>query len=452
VAAAVRLPAVFSEYMVLQRGQPVPIWGWAENGEEIVLNLNAQTRTTKAGPDGRWKVVFAKLDVGQPLQLTVKGSSGNSIVVPNILVGDVWLCSGQSNMQWTFNAGQGVLNNDAEVAAAKYPGIRVFTVGQQRSPQPAVNINGVWLPVTPENLRADGKHGTSAVAYFFGRELHRELGIPIGLIVSSVGGTSAELWTSRKALETNPRLKSLATQGDTSVLYNGMIAPLVPYAIRGVIWYQGEDNVARAYQYRELFPTLIAQWRNDWGQGVFPFGFVQLAPCRYQPLDPMCCAELREAQAMTAASTPNTGMAVTMDIGEVTCIHPKNKQEVGRRLALWALAQVYGRSIVYSGPIYKAMTVEGNRIRIAFQHVGGGLVALDGKPLTGFAIAGADRKFLPAFVEIESGSILVHSDQVAAPMAVRYAWRDDATPNLANKEGLPASPFRTDVWKGVTEP
>ena len=230
-----------------------------------------------------------------------------------------------------------------------------------------------------------------------------------------------------------------------------MIAPLIPYAIRGAIWYQGESNIGRAYQYRTLFPAMIANWRADWGQGDFPFGFVQLAPYPLWTSNPACCAELREAQLMTLKSMPNTGMAVTMDIGNVKDIHPKNKQDVGRRLALWALAKVYGRELVYSGPIYKSMAVEGDKIRLQFDHVGGGLTASDGKPLVEFTIAGADQKFVPAVAQIDGNAIVVHSDQVAQPAAVRYAWRDEATPNLANKEGLPASPFRTDAWKGVTE-
>ena len=218
-----------------------------------------------------------------------------------------------------------------------------------------------------------------------------------------------------------------------------MIAPLIPYAIRGAIWYQGESNVGRAYQYRTLFPAMIANWRADWGQGDFPFGFVQIAPFRYEAgqISPACCAELWEAQLMTLKSAPNTGMAVTMDIGDVKDIHPKNKQEVGRRLALWALAKVYGRDIVYSGPIYKSMAVEGNKIRLQFDHVGGGLIASDGKPLTDFTIAGADQKFVPAVAEIDGNSIVVHSDQVAQPVAVRFAWRDDATPN-SGQQGRPA--------------
>jgi sialate O-acetylesterase len=292
--------------------------------------------------------------------------------------------------------------------------------------------------------------------------LHKELNVPIGLIDTSVGGTPAEFWTSRKALEANPVLKPMA-QGEASCLYNGMIAPLIPYAIRGAIWYQGEANVGAAFKYRTLFPAMIADWRAEWGQGDFPFGFVQIAPFGYQVwgMNPTACAELWEAQRMTLDASPNTGMAVTVDIADVNLIHPKdnnfegihpkNKQDVGKRLALWALAKVYGRDIVYSGPIYKSMAIENGKIRLQFDHLGGGLIANDGKPLSDFTIAGEDKKFVPAAAAIDGDSIVVHSDQVAKPVAVRYAWREDATPNLANKAGLPASPFRTDSWKGVTE-
>ena len=233
-----------------------------------------------------------------------------------------------------------------------------------------------------------------------------------------------------------------------------MIAPLIPFAIRGAIWYQGEANVGAAYRYRTLFPAMIANWRADWGQGKFPFGFVQTRPVQLSQrgADPACCPELWEAQLLTLRSTPKTGMAVTTDIaGDLNDIHPKAKQEVGRRLALWALAQVYGRKLVYSGPIYKSMAVEGDKIRLKFDHCGGGLTARDGKPLSDFTIAAADRKFVPAAATIDGDSIVVHSDKISKPEAVRFGSRDDATPNLANKEGLPASPFRTDRWKGVTE-
>lgn len=448
-AAAVKLPAVFGDDMVLQRGRPVPVWGWADKDEEVAVSIAGQTLTTKADENGRWKVTLDKLDVGPPLTMTIKDSSGSTLVFHDVLVGEVWLCSGQSNMVWGLAASN---NGRQEIAKADYPSIRLFYIPEVKALTPAEDVNGRWVPCSPKNIVKVGRGSFSAVAYFFGRQLHKELGVPVGLIQSSWGGTPAEFWTSRKALGENPALKSLIhTRRDSSSLYNGMIAPLIPYAIRGAIWYQGESNVNRAHQYRTLFPAMIANWRADWGQGDFPFGFVQLAPYRYGNRDPKYCAELRDAQLMTLNSVPNTGMAVTMDIGNVKNIHPRNKQDVGKRLALWAAAKVYGRDVVYSGPIYKSMAVEGDKIRIRFDHVDGGPIASDGKPLVDFTIAGADKKFVPATAEIDGDSILVHADGVDRPVAVRYAWRDDATPNLANKAGLPASPFRTDKWKGVTE-
>jgi sialate O-acetylesterase len=439
--AAVKLPAVIGDNMVLQRGQPVPIWGWADKGEDITVAVAGQSLATKADDKGCWKVVLDKLDVGEPLELTVQGSSGSTLLLKNVLVGEVWVCSGQSNMELPLAACK---NAQQEAAAAKYPKVRLFTVTKNNTPQPQIDCLGNWAECSPAIVG-----GFSAVAYFFGRDLFQQLGVPVGLIHTSWGGTPAQLWTSRKVLEANPTLKSLVPGG--SGLYNGMIAPLIPYAIRGAIWYQGESNIGGAYQYRTLFPAMIANWRADWGQGDFPFGFVQIAPFFYGGQDPALCAELREAQLLTLNASPNTGMAVTMDIGEVKDIHPKNKQDVGKRLALWALAKVYGQNLVYSGPIYKSMAVEGQKIRLQFDHVGSGLISSDGKPLVDFTMAGADQKFAPATAEIDANSIVVHSGQIKEPVAVRYAWRHDSTPNLANKEGLPASPFRTDTWKGLTQ-
>jgi sialate O-acetylesterase len=459
-SAAVKLPAVIGSGMVLQRGQPVPIWGWADKGEEVTVGFAGQSVAAKADAEGRWKVSLSKMEAGGPFEMTIRGSSGGSVTLNDILVGEVWVASGQSNMEM----GIGSCNNaQAEIAAANYPKIRLFSVEKAKAAQPATDVKGAWAACTPKNIVAGGGAGFSAAAYYFGRHLHKELNVPVGLINTSWGGTPAESWTSRKALESNPVLKSLA-QGEASCLYNGMIAPLVPYGIRGAIWYQGEANVGAAYRYRTLLPAMIAGWRADWGQGDFPFGIVQIAPFGYYDawkVNPAACAELWEAESMTAKSTPNTGLAVTVDIadnayihpknGDYQGIHPKNKQEVGRRLGLWALAQVYGRSLVYSGPVYKSMTIENDKLRLRFDHVGGGLKTSDGKPLDYFTIAGADQKFVPAVAEIDGDSVVVSSKQVAKPVAVRFAWREDATPNFCNQEGLPTSPFRTDRWKGVTE-
>ena len=281
----------------------------------------------------------------------------------------------------------------------------------------------------------------------------------IGLINTSWGGTIAEAWTSHQGFQGEEDFQPILDRAaqfkpkvpnQASVLFNGMINPLIPFRIRGAIWYQGESNVSRAEQYRKLFPAMITDWRNHWAQGDFPFLFVQLAPFRYKKHDPRACAELRESQRLTL-SLPGTGMAVTTDVGNVANIHPKNKQEVGRRLALWALANTYGRKdLVYSGPLYDSMSVEGSHVRIRFKHVGGGSVAKDGQPLTGFTIDGADGNFVPAVATIDGDTVLVRSDQVASPKAVRFGWRDDAEPNLFDVEGLPASPFRTDDFELVT--
>jgi sialate O-acetylesterase len=445
--AGVKLPAVIGDNMVLQRDQPLPIWGWADKGEEVTVAIAGQTQSAKAGEDGRWKVTLDKLKVGEPLEMTVKGSSGEEIKVKNVLVGEVWLCSGQSNMEM----GVGMCNNaNEEIAAADYPRIRLYMVANTKAAEPADDVKAAWTPCSPQTVAAGGWGGFSAAAYYFGRQLHKELGVPVGLIDATWGGTPAEFWTSRKALEADPALKSLV-QGESSCLYNGMLAPLIPFGIRGAIWYQGESNVPQAYRYRTLFPAMIRNWRTDWAQGDLAFGFVQLAPFRYDYADPTCWAELCEAQSMTLKNTPNTGMAVTVDISDIKDIHPKNKQDVGRRLALWALAKVYGKEMVFSGPVYKSMAVEGGKVRLEFDHVGGGLISRDGKPLSDFTVAGADQIFKPATAEIDGGSVIVSCTEVAEPAAVRFGWRDDATPNLSNKEGLPAGPFRTDSWKGVTE-
>ena len=451
-SSAVRLPAIISDNMVIQNGIPVPVWGWADDGEEITVIINDKQYSGRAGADGRWKIILEKLKSGQVLEMVIRGSSGSSVTVKNILVGEVWICSGQSNMHWTFAPMHGVLNNESELAAANYNEIRMFTVEKKGAAEPAEDVKGEWLTISPENLLAGAQNGASAVAYFFGRDLYLQLHVPIGLINSSLGGASAEQWTSREALEAVDELKSLTSKEKSgSTLYNSMIAPLTQYPIRGAIWYQGEANRKRAFQYRTLFPVMIASWRSAWGQGVFPFGFVQLAPYRYKGENPENYAELCEAQLLTLKSVANTGMVVTMDIGDVNDIHPRNKQEVGRRLSLWALAKVYGRKeIVFSGPIYKSMKIRGDKIQLYFDHKGSGLTSSDGKPLTEFAIAGYDQKFMPARAEIKGKKVFVSHEDIVNPVAVRYAWRDDAQPNLSNKEGLPASPFRTDTWRGVT--
>jgi sialate O-acetylesterase len=646
VFADVRLPAVIGDNMVLQQGKKVPIWGWAEPGEQIMVGVSWHSMRwgVTADKDGRWMVKMNSPAAGGPYEMTISGK--NTLTIKNILAGEVWVCSGQSNMEFPVAAMEGwktgVFDVKQEIASADYPKIRLFTVQKKVADTPQSDCVGNWQLCSPQTVG-----GFSAVAYFFGKELHSNLNVPVGLIHTSWGGTPAEVWTSARVLKTLPdfkgaieeieqaranpeplkkkyeqqmldwqkkidlsvpdgkgctdvnyddsgweqmelpqyweqagladfdglvwfrkdieipqswtgrelvlelgpiddmdvtwvngiRVGGLETPGqwqtarqykiaptvikagrnviavrvlDTgggggiygsaeqmkirpaeaageaaislagrwrykkgydlksippqprpplpvnnqnapTALYNGMLAPLIPYSIQGAIWYQGESNAGQAYQYRRLFPAMIQNWRNDWSEGDFPFLFVQLANFMAAKPDPSdsAWAELREAQTMTLA-LPNTGMAVIIDIGDANDIHPKNKQDVGKRLALWALAKTYGKELVYSGPIYKSMRIEGHNIILRFDHVGGGLVAKGGEPLKGFAIAGADRKFVWADARIDGQTVVASSDKVPEPAAVRYGWADNPVCNLYDKEGLPATPFRTDDWPGVT--
>jgi sialate O-acetylesterase len=490
--ADIKLPAIIGDNMVLQQGGKVAIWGWAEPGEEVMVGVSWRSMkwAVKADKDGKWSFRLNPPKGDGPFEMTFSGK--NSITIRNILVGEVWVCSGQSNMQWAVNSSA---NAEQEIADANYPKIRLFSVKRTVAEKPQPDCEGSWTECSPKTVP-----DFSAVAYFFGRELHKQLKVPVGLIHTSWGGTPAESWTKREVLESDADFAPILKRYDDAVanypqakkeyeqklaewkqaaekakaegtnppgrpgepfgpghyqspsgLYNAMIAPLVPYGIQGAIWYQGESNAGRAYQYRELFPAMIENWRDDWGVGQFSFLFVQLAnfmKTKPEP-DESSWAELREAQLMTLA-VPKTGMAVIIDIGDANDIHPKNKQDVGKRLALWALAQQYGKKLVYSGPIYKSMKIDGSKVILSFDHVGGGLVAKGEEQLKGFAIAGADRKFVWADAKIQGDTVVVSSDKVPEPAAVRYAWADNPVCNLYNKEDLPASLFRTDDWPGVT--
>jgi sialate O-acetylesterase len=449
--AAVKLPAMFTDHMVLQREQPLPVWGWDDAGQEVTVTLGDAKATAKAGADGKWAVKLPAQKAGGPLTLTVAGSS--TATVNDVLVGEVWLCSGQSNMEWTVG---GSTNPQEEIANAKYPQIRHIKIGHRPAATPQTDVPSAgWEVCAPE------KAGNfTAVGYFFARYLHQKLNVPVGLIGSNWGGTRIEPWTPPCGFQQVPALKDIADKLDTFpvkddkgninhqtplALYNGMIHPLVPYALRGAVWYQGESNNGEGMLYLEKQKALIGGWRTVWGNPDLAFGFVQLAPYRYGG-DPTKLAGIWEAQTATLA-VPHTGMAVTVDISNLADIHPKNKQDVGKRLALWALAKEYGQAnLVYSGPLYKSMKVEGNKIRLVFDHVGGGLVSRDGKPLTRFTIAGDDKNFAEAKAEIDGDTVVVQADAVAKPVAVRFGWHQEAEPNLSNKDGLPASPFRTDKW------
>ncbi len=461
IFADVRLPKILGSNMVLQRQSEVKIWGWADPGEAVSIKGDWQTTaaTAEADADGNWHVNIMTGEAGGPHTITITGK--NSIKLDDILFGEVWVGSGQSNMEMPLvkvsGAYTGIKGAEEEVAAAKYSQIRLFQVGNFSSKVPlddvetGISMYGIppakcmWQACTPETIPT-----FSSTAYFFARELHARLKVPIGIIDSSWGGTSAEVWTPAaglKALAYSAELEQAANrpqQADQKIptrLYNGMIHPLRHYKIKGVVWYQGEGNARGASKYRALFSTMIGQWREVFGY-EFPFYFVQIAPFNYGGLN---AAYLREAQFETM-SLPKTGMAVTMDNGNRRDIHPKNKQEVGRRLALWALAKDYGKDIEYSGPTYKESVFDEGNARLKFDHAGSGLATLDGKPPSHFEAAGEDMIFHPATAVIDGNDLIVSSDEVAAPKAVRYGFTSDAMPNLMNKEGLPASSFRTDRW------
>lgn len=628
---------LFSDGAVLQRDVKVPVWGWAGPGEQITVEFAGQNKTATAGADGKWMATLDPMPASaEPRPLVVAGADpAHRTRLTNLLVGDVWLCSGQSNMEM----GIGACDVPAEIASANHPQIRLLTVPKAVKYEPLQTLTCKWDACSPQTVVANGWGGFSAAGYFFGRDLHKALNIPIGLIHSSWGGTICEAWTSADGLAPLAEFKDrvagvrevaaqnregvrgadaveawyakfdpgtrdgfskaesddaawktmglpklwedaglqaydglvwfrrsfdapaewagkdltlslgpiddidttyvngvkvgaqelwsqervyrvpgqlvkagrnviairvLDTMGgggifgqpsqmhvapadhapsavslagewkykDTAplgsvvgspastvnnnpnvstVLFNGMIAPLLPFAIKGAIWYQGESNAGRGKQYRALLPAMIADWRAHFGVGDFPFHIVSLANFMQPRAEPGndAWAELREAQALTAKDFPNCGLAVAIDIGDAGDIHPKNKLEVGRRLALAALAKNYGQKIAYSGPWYRDLKIEDGRIRLNFDHAAG--LAAKGDKLTGFAIAGEDRKFVWADASVDGDTVVVSSAGVAKPMAVRYAWEANPVCNLYNGAGLPAVPFRTDDWPGVTD-
>ncbi len=423
--ADVKLPAVFNRHMVIQRQQPVVIWGWADPGESVSVAMDQQTAQATASSTGEWKITLSPVEAdGKPHRLTVSGK--NKIELEDVLIGEVWLGSGQSNMEWPLSATH---HSQEAIAAAQHPQIRLFHVPKVQTPGPAKDVKAEWKVCTPQTIP-----GFSAVLYYFGLRLQKELNVPVGLINDSWGGSPIEAW--------------LVAGGQAGQMYNGMIAPVKPFAVRGVIWYQGESNVSNGMAYFQKMQALIEGWRKVWGY-EFPFYFVQIAP--WSGYAPDALPPLWEAQ-VASLKIPGTGMAVVTDlVDDIKDIHPRNKLDVGNRLALWALAKTYGKKdLVFSGPLYRSMTIEGNKVRLSFAHVGQGLKSRDGKPLSEFEIAGADGKFVPAEAVIDGATVVVHSKDVAEPKHVRFGWRNTANPNLANSEGLPASPFQTNNWQGGT--
>ncbi len=495
--ASVKLPSLISNNMVLQEGAKDRIWGTADPSEHVTVTIAGKEASTAADAQGKWAVEIGPLKAGGPFEMTIQGS--NAIVIHNVMVGEVWVCSGQSNMTFPVAPSRrgfgGTLHYKRVVATAHYPLIRMFTVKQTVAGKPQTDVGGRWEITSPLTVGH-----FSAVGYFFGLDMFKALHVPIGLIHSSWGGTPAEAWTSLPTLKSDPmfrpyledyqaeihqfvlglgnfpsKFESWRKQaaGDNAQgnpvppppgigrdprrgshrpasLFNAMVMPLVPYRIKGVVWYQGEANSwGRGSQYYKIFPDLIRDWRRVWNEGNFPFIFVQLA--NFQILSNTRSFPLvREGQLKTL-SLPKTGMAVTIDIGSATTIHPRNKQEVGRRLSLAARAIAYGQHIIYSGPIYKSMAIAGGKIRLHFTHLGGGLVSSNKYTLMGFEIAGADHHFATATAKIEGDTVVVWNHSIAHPVAVRYGWANNPTCDLYNQAGLPASPFRTDDWPEAGE-
>jgi sialate O-acetylesterase len=523
--ADVRMPAIFGDHMVLQQNHPISIWGWADPDEKITINLNGKNTHTLTGADGKWHTTLDPADANhQPQTLTVQGR--NTLTFSDVLIGDVWIASGQSNMEFGI---QSTTEAPATIAAANDPQLRMFFVPWTTSLTPLDDIaktpadspNGKWQTCTPEIMNHPkwAWHGITAIGYYFAKDIRQATGHPLGLIATYKGGTPAQAWTSLPGLQQDPPFtrhleqhdKLLANHetakaahpqqqaryqaamkewtaanhqaieegtkppqkpspppppdggyGAPANLYNALIAPLIPYTIKGVIWHQGEsnsDHIEQALEYRRLFPRMINDWRKNWNQGDFPFLFVQLANYKAPPQTPSegNWPWTREAQLKTL-TLPHTAMAVTCDIGDPKDIHPKDKLDVGKRLALAARHTAYGEKLTHSGPIYHTMTIENNQIRLKFHHPGTGLTigappwTPDGAPpakaekLQGFGIAAADQNFIWADATIDGDTILVTHPQIAHPVAVRYNWADNPNGNLYNQEGLPASPFRTDHW------
>jgi sialate O-acetylesterase len=459
----VRLPGFFTDNMVLQRGTAVAIWGWASDGESVKVTFRGKSETATA-KGGKWRVTFGHLKAGGPDTLLVEGR--NRIELHNVLVGEVWICSGQSNMEWPMSQS---FNPADDIAYSANPHLRLCIVPKTKANDPRDDAKAPWKQCDSNSVPP-----FSAVAYYFGRNLQRALNVPVGLIETCWGGSPAEVWMSKPALESNPEYKrdildtyeaAVKKANDSGTrqnlpwkpteLYNGMIAPLIPFAFKGAIWYQGESNAGRAHQYRTLFPDMIRNWRKDWGIGNFTFLAVQLAPfkaIRPEPGD-SDWAELREAQWLATQVLPKVGLAVITDVGEEKDIHPKRKEPVGERLAIAAQAIAYGEDCASSGPTYRpgSIKIKGDQAWLKFDHVSAGLEARGGDP-RGFAICGADKKFVWADATIYDDEVAVSSPQVDHPVAVRFGWADYPVVNFWNLDGLPGCPFRTDDFPMITAP
>ncbi len=446
---AIKLPAIFGDNMVLQQKTDVAIWGTAQNSStvKVITSWNRKMYTAKSGSDGRWKVMVATPSAGGPYEISV--SDGKTVKLENVLIGEVWVCSGQSNMEMPVKGyfNQPVTGSNDAIVTSSNPSIRLFTVKKSTSLQPLDDFTGNWQMCEPENVS-----NFSATAYYFGLFLSKVLNVPVGLINTSWGGTRIEPWISEAGIKNFDfvTLPDKNQQGTLSpqtptVLFNAMINPMAGYGIKGAIWYQGESNRNEADKYRLLLPGLVENWRSVWGVGDFPFYYMQIAPFDYGP-GGLSSAYLREAQLKASTAIPNIGMACIMDLGEKDIIHPSDKKTGSERLALLALAKTYGKTgFAFSGPVMKEMTVEGPLVRLTFDYADNGLTSF-GKDLSCFEIAGANKRFYPAKAFITGTGITLMNPSVPAPVAVRYAFSDFIVGDLFNTEGLPASSFRTDDW------
>lgn len=479
--------SLISDHMVLQQKTQIPVWGCGRNGERVTVEFNGQIKSAIVD-NQKWKVTFKPMNAGGPCSLKISGDT--TIIITDVYVGEVWVCSGQSNMGRRMSPHfklQTIDNYEKEKAEASHPLIRQYEVSYGLSDTLIEDAHGKWKVCSPSTV-----NDFSAVGYFFARDLHKVLNVPVGLLFSSVGGTEAQFWTSRNGLENHPQLRRLVeayelelknyptklaeyyskTDSITSryiadsvnarlshtpqphkplpprnpvehrrisCYYNAMISSLVRYPIKGVLWYQGESDCDFALQYQILFPTLIADWRKNWQRGNFPFLYVQIAPFKKN------IPELREAQLLTLNKTVNTAMVVTTDCGDANDIHPPHKQPVGYRLALAARVLAYGEKLEYSGPVYKSVKIKGNKAELCFSHAVGGFYVQTNTVLKGFTISGADKKFVQANAFVKGNKIIVFNDSIKVPTAVRYGWDNVPDGNLYNREKLPASPFRTDI-------
>lgn len=437
--------AIFADHMVLQRQMPIPVWGIAEPGEKVRVQLDKQDVSTTADKDGRWTVKLQPMEAGGPYELTVDGK--NRVAVKDVLLGEVWICSGQSNMAFDMNS-----STDGRAVAAKSANdnIRLFMIPFRNSPKKLADFrDGEPLPADRREMYEKWRHcgpkttgNFSAVGYYFGRDLQNSLKVPVGLIHAAVGATSLQYWVD--AVEDTAHKIRFDRSG---VCYNSVIAPLQPFAFRGVLWYQGEANSGQGFVYRYQLPLLIKTWRSAWGQGDFPFLIAQLHQYRSHPGLP----EIRESQWVASRAVPKCGLIVTADHDDIGSAHPRDKKPIGERFAIAARALVYGHKIVHSGPTYSAMKIEGAKVTLDFEHVGGGLV-VKGDSLAEFTIAGEDGKFMPAIAEIRGRQVIITSPEVARPVAVRYAWSPTPRLSLYNRDGLPAVPFRTDDFPLPSQP